>query len=94
MRPSGHSERTVSRDSSTKRLLRERGTLRCWWCNKRTEVKPGFSWGGIALDEWRSFVAEHSPFYCSREHCVAHRREAMPRPAKQPVKPPRTAKNA
>lgn len=60
--------------------MKERGTLRCWWCNKRTEVRPGFRWGGITLEDWREFVAEHSPYYCTREGCIAHRREAMARP--------------
>jgi hypothetical protein len=57
--------------------LADRGTMRCEWCNKRTEVRPGFSWRQVDVEEWRSFVREHTPFFCQRENCAAHRRECM-----------------
>jgi hypothetical protein len=75
MRPSNYIDDSKPQSSSNRRMMRERGTLRCLWCNKRTEVRPGFSWGGIEEDEWRSFVAENTPFYCGRETCRAHRSE-------------------
>jgi hypothetical protein len=75
MRNSSFVEYRSPRSPSERRALRERGTLRCWWCNTRTEVRPGFRWGQVSLFEWREYVAEHQPFFCSRPNCVAHRRE-------------------
>jgi hypothetical protein len=87
MRQSDSAEHRQPLDHATRRLLKERGTLRCWWCNKRTEVRPGFRWGGITLEDWREFVADNSPYYCHREGCVAHRREAMSRPKRDDREP-------
>lgn len=75
MRPSNYIDEPRPKSKDSRRLLRERGTLRCLWCNRRTEIRAGFSWGGIEEEEWRQFVKENEPFYCDRPNCVAHRRE-------------------
>lgn len=85
MRPSDFIDEPRSRNND-RRVLSERGTLRCEWCNKRTEVRPGFKWRYVDVYEWKEFVFDHTPYYCTRPACAAHRREcgSMPQPHARP----------
>lgn len=77
-----------------RRLMNNRGALRCEWCNRLTEIKPGFSWRFVSRAEWLTTAEELSPFYCSRAICAAARRELLGQQPQresqsQPVKPRR-----
>jgi hypothetical protein len=87
MRPSDFIDEPRGRNNDN-RALSERGTLRCEWCNKRTEVRPGFKWRYVDVYEWKEFVHDHTPYFCSRPTCTAHRREC----GSTPVKPQRQSR--
>ena len=73
-------------DESSSRPSRnstERGTLRCEWCNRLTELRPGFSWRNTPQSEWQEIVAAFTPFYCRRPTCAAARKEIAPTPVPQ-----------
>jgi hypothetical protein len=61
----------------------ERGTLRCEWCNRITELRPGFSWRNTPQSEWNEIAAAFTPFYCRRPACAAARKEIAPSKAEE-----------
>lgn len=77
MQSSSHVKYRASRGRGSKRVASERGTLRCEWCNRRTEIRPGYRWGDLSTGEWLTIAATLSPYFCPRPSCVAGRSETM-----------------
>lgn len=34
---------------SEKRLIRSKGSLRCQWCHRWTEISPGYDWASLKI---------------------------------------------
>lgn len=83
-----------------RRLIHTKGSLRCQWCYRWTEIYPGYDWASLIIlkrdfrgkkqkkprpgdpigsfQTWQEYVEVNaSSFRCSRETCVADRRQVM-----------------
>lgn len=54
---------------------RHKGTLRCRWCGRWTEVQPGYQWRDTTWKQWRDHWAKRyrNEVECRRERCIRSR---------------------
>jgi hypothetical protein len=53
---------------------RHKGTLRCRWCGRWTEVNPGQQWRDTTWKEWRDIaVFRRNETECQRPRCLLGR---------------------